>query len=106
MDGGFNIVPEAMTKTIHKKKKYEKAKSLSKEALQIAQERREVKGKREKERYNQLNVEFERIARRDKQVFLNEQYKEIEENNQMGKTRDLSRKLETSREHFMQGWAK
>ena len=61
MDGGFNIVPEAMTKTIHKKKKCEKAKSLSEEALQIAEKRREAKGK-EKERYTQLNAEFQRLA--------------------------------------------
>ena len=66
---------------------------LSEEALQIAEERREVKGKGEKERYTQLNAEFQRIARKDKKVFLNEQCKEIEENNRMGKTRDLFKKI-------------
>ena len=67
-----------MTKTITKKKKYKKAKWLSEEVLQIAEERREVKGKGERERYTQLNAEFQRIARRDKKAFLNEQCKEIE----------------------------
>ena len=75
-------------KTIPKKKKYKKAKWLSDEALQIG-EIREVKGKGEKERYTHLNAEFQRIARRDKKAFLNDQCKEIEENNRMGKTRDL-----------------
>ena len=67
--------------------------------------RREVKSKGEKERYKHLNAEFQRIARRDKKTSLSDQCKEIEENNRMGKTRDLSRKLEVSKEHFMQGWA-
>ena len=88
-----NIVREAMTKTIPKKNKCETAKGLSKEALQIVEERREVKGKGERERYTQLNVESQRIARRDKKAFLSEQCKEIEENNRMGKTRDLSKKI-------------
>ena len=64
-----------------------------------------MKGKEEKERYTHLNAGFQRIARRDKKVFLSDQCKEIEENNRMGKTRDLSRKLEVPREHFMQRWA-
>ena len=71
---------------------------MSEEALQIAEKRREVKGKGEKERYIYLNAEFQRIARRDKKAFLSDQCKEIEENNRMGKTRDLLRKLEISRE--------
>ena len=79
---------------------------MSEEALQIAVKRREAKGKGEKERYTHLNAEFQRIARRDKKAFLSDQCEEIEENNRMGKTRDLSRKLEILREHFMQRWAK
>ena len=67
--------------------------------------RREVKGKGEKERYTHLNEEFQRIARRDKKAFLSDQRKEIEENNRMGRTRDLVNKLETPREHFRQRWA-
>ena len=78
-----------MTKTNPKKKKCNKAKWLSEEALQIAEKRREVKGTGEKERYSHLNEEFQRIARRDKKAFLNDQCKEIEENNRMGKTRNL-----------------
>ena len=92
-------------KTIPKKKKCKKAKRLSEEALQIAVKRREAKSKREKERYKHLNAEFQRIARRDKKSFLRNQCKEIEENNRMGKTRDLFIKLELPREHFMQRWA-
>ena len=72
---------EVVTKTIPKKKKCKKAKCLSEEALQIAEERREAKGKGERERYTQLNAELQRIARRDKKLFLNEQCKEVEENN-------------------------
>ena len=75
------------------------------EALQIAVKRREAKSKGEKERYPHLNAEFQRIARRDKKAFLSNQCKEIEENNRMRKTRDLLRKLEVAREHFMQKWA-
>ena len=82
-------------------KKCKKAKWLSEEALQIAVKRREVKSKGEKERYKHLNAEFQRIARREKKAFLSDQCKEIEENNRMGKTRDLSRQLEIPREHFM-----
>ncbi|KAF7248270.1 Cytoplasmic polyadenylation element-binding protein 2 [Varanus komodoensis] len=88
-----NIVLEVATKTITKKKQCKKAKWLSEEALQIAEERREAKGKGEKERYTQLNAEFQRTARRDKNAFLNEQCKEIEENNRAGKTRDLFKKI-------------
>ena len=74
-------------------KKCQKAKWLSEEALQIAEKRREVKGKGEKERYTNLNAEFQRIARRDKKAFLSDQCKEIEGNNRMGKTRDLFKKI-------------
>ena len=74
-------------------KKRKKAKCLSEEALQIAVNRREAKGKREKERYTHLNAEFQRIARRDKKAFLSDQCKEIEGNNRMGKTRDLFKKI-------------
>ena len=88
-----------MTKTIPKKQKCNKTKWLSEEALQVVEKRREVKGK------GTLNAEFQSTARRDKKAFLSEQCKEIEENNIMGKTRDLSRKLEIPREHFMQRWA-
>ena len=100
-----DIVQEAVIKTIHKKKKCKKAKWFSEEALQTTEKRRGAKGKGEKERYTHLNAEFQRIARRDKKAFLSDQYKEIEENNRMGKTRDLSRKLEIPRKHFMQRWA-
>ena len=74
-------------------------------ALQIAVKKREAKSKGEKERYTHLNAEFQRTARRHKKAFLSDQYKEIEENNRMGKTRDLFKKLEIQREHFMQRWA-
>ena len=78
---------------------------MSEEDFQIAEKRRESKGKGEKERYKHLNAEFQRIARRDKKAFLSDQCKEIEEKNRMGKTRDLFIKLEIPREHFMQRWA-
>ena len=100
-----DIVQETGIKTVPKKKKCKKAKWLSEEALQIAVKRRDSKGKGEKERYTHLNAEFQRIARRDKKAFLSNQCKEIEENNRMGKTRDLFKKLEIPREHFMQRWA-
>ena len=88
-----------------KKKKCKKAKWLSEEAFQIAENRREVKGKGEKERYTHLNAEYQRIARGDKKAFLSDQWKEVEENNRMGKTwYSSSRKLEIPREHFMQRW--
>ena len=88
-----NIVQEAVIKTIAKNKKCKKAKWLSEEALQIDMKRREAKGKREKKRYIHLKAQFQRIARRDKKVFLSDQCKEIEENNRMGKTRDLFKKI-------------
>ena len=88
-----DIVQEAMIKTIPKKKKCKKAKWLSEEVLQIAVKRREAKGKGEKERYIHLNAEFQRRARRDKKTFLSDQCIEIEENNRMGKTRDLFKKI-------------
>ena len=81
------------------------AKWLSEEALQIAEKRKEEKGKGEKERYTHWNAEFQRISRRDKKAFLSDQCKELEENNRMGKTKISSRKLEVPREHFMQRWA-
>jgi len=84
-----NTVQEAMTKIIPKKKKCNKANWLSEEALQIAEERREAKGRGERERYNQLSAMFQRTARRGKKAFFSEQCKEIEENNRMVKTRDL-----------------
>ena len=84
---------ETGIETIPKKKKCKKAKWLSEEALQIAVKRREVKGKGEKERYTHLNAEFQRIARRDKKAFLIDQCKQIEENNRMGKTRDVFKKM-------------
>ena len=86
------IVQETGIKTIPKKKKCKKAKWLSKEDLQIAVKRREAKSKGEKERYTYLNVEFQRITRRDKKAFLSDQCKEIEENNRMGKTSDFLKK--------------
>jgi len=88
-----DIVREAVIKTFTKKKKWKKAKWLSEEALQIAEKRREAKGKGEKERYNHFNAELQRIARRDKKAFLSDQCKEIEENNRMGKTRGLFKKI-------------
>ena len=77
---------------------------MSDQGLQIAEKRREAKGKGEKERYTHLNVGFQRIVRRDKKAFLGDQCKETEENNRMGKTRDLFKELEIPREHFMQRW--
>jgi len=84
------------------KRNAKKQNGLSEEALQIAVKRREVKSKGEKERYKHLKAEFQRIARRDKKAFLNNQCKEIEENNRMGKTRDLFKKIRDPREYFMQ----
>ena len=88
-----SIVQRAVTKTIPKKKKCKKAKWLSEETLQIAEERREVKSKGERKRYIHLNAEFQRIAWRYRKAFLNEQWKHIEENNRMGKARDLFKKI-------------
>ena len=89
-----------MTKTIPEKKKYKKAKWLSEEALQIGEERREAKGKRERERYTQLNAEFQRIAGRDKKAFLRDQCKKIEENYRLGKTRGLFKKIRDTKGTF------
>ena len=100
-----NTVEEGVIQTIPKKKKCKKAKWLPEEALQIAEKRREAKGKGEKERYIHLNAEFQRIARRDKKAFLSDQCKEIEENNRVGKTIDLLKKIGDIKEHFMKGWA-
>ena len=94
-----DIVQEEVIKTIPKKKKCKKSKWLSEKTLQRTEKRRKVKRKGGKERYTQLNAEFQRIARRDK-AFLSDQCKEIEENNRMGKTKDFSRKV-IPREHFM-----
>ena len=90
----------ARTKNIPKKTKYKKAKWLSEEVLQIAEKRREAKGEREKERYIHLNPEFPRRARRDKKAFLSDQCREIEENNGMGKTRDLFKKIRDTKRTF------
>ena len=95
-----DIVQEAEIKAIPKKKKCQKAKWLSEEALQIDGKRREVKGKGEKERYTHLNAEFQRIARRDKKAFLSDQCKQIEENSRMGKTRDLFKKMRDTKGTF------
>ena len=95
-----DIVPEAVIKTIPRKKKCKKAKWLSEKALQIAEKIREVKGKREKERYTHLNAEFQRIERRDKKAFLSDQSKEIGGNNRMGKTRDLFKKIRDTKGTF------
>ena len=95
-----DIVQEAVTKTIPKKKKCKKAKWLSEKALQIAEKRREEEGQEEKERYTHLNVEFQRTARRDKKAFLSEQCREIEENNRMEKTRDLFKNIGDTKETF------
>ena len=95
-----DIVQETVINTIPKKKKCKTAKWLSEEALQIAVKRREVKSKGEKERYTQLNAEFQRIARRDRTAFLSNQCKEVEENNRMGKTRYLFKKIRDTKGTF------
>ena len=95
-----DIVQEAVFKTIPKRNKCKKAKWWSEEALQIAEKRREAKSKGEKERYTHLNAEFQRIARRDKKVFLSDQCKEIEENSRMGKTRDFFKKMRDTKGTF------
>ena len=102
------IIQETGIKTIPKKKKCKKAKWLSGEALQIAVKKREAKSKGEKERYKHLNAEFQRRARRDKKAFFSDQCKEIEENNRMGKTRDLFNKIRDTKEtfHAKMGWIK
>ena len=100
-----DIVEETGIKTIPMEKKCKQVKWLSEEALQIAVKRRESKGKAEKERYTHLSVELQRIARRDKKAFLSDQCKEIEENNSMGKTRDLFKKIRDTKEIFHVKWA-
>ena len=96
----YNTVQEAVIKTIPKKKKYRKAKWLSEKVLQIVKKRREEKGKGGKERYIHLNAEVQRIARRSKKAFFDNQYKEIEENNRMGKTRDLFKQIRDTKGPF------
>ena len=105
MYSAYKLNKETGIKTIPMEKKCKKAKWLSGEALQIDVNRREAKSKGEKERYKHRNAEFQRIARRDKKTFLSDQCKEREENNRMGKSKDLSRKLEIPRGHFMKRWA-
>ena len=100
-----DTVEETGIKTMPMGKKCKKAKWLSGEALQIAVKRKESKSKGGKERYKHLNAEFQRLARRDKKAFLSDQCKEIKENNRMGKTRDLFKKIRDTREYFMQRWA-
>ena len=95
-----DIVQETGIKTMPMEEKCKKAKWLSEEALQIAVKRREVKSKGEKEKYSHLNTEFQRIARRDKKAFLSNQYKEREENNRMGQTRDLFKKIRDTKGTF------
>ena len=95
-----DIVQETGIKTIPMEKKCKKVKWLSEEALQIAVKRREVKSKGEKERYTHLNAEFQRTARREKKAFLSNQCKEVEENNRMGKTRDLFKKVRDTKGTF------
>ena len=95
-----DTVQETGIKTIPMEKKCQKAKSLSEEVLQIAVKRREAKTKGEKERYSHLNAEFQRIARRDKKAFLRDQCKETDENNRMGKTRDLLKKIRDTKGTF------
>ena len=95
-----DVVQEAVIKTIPKKKKCKKSKWLSEEALQVALNRREVKGKGEKERYTHLNAEFQRTARRYNKAFLSDQCKEIDENNRIGKTRDHFKKIRDNKGTF------
>ena len=100
-----NIVQEVVIKTIPKKNEFKKAKCLSEETLQIAEKRREAKCKGAKERSASECTQFQKIARRDKQVFVSEQCKEIEENNSMGKTRDLFKKIRDTKGTFHAKWA-
>ena len=101
-----NVIQKASANTIPKKKKCKKIKWQSAEALQIAEKIREAKGKSEGERYaSQLNAEFQRIARREKKIFLNEQCKEVEENIRMGKTRGLLEKIGETKGTFHERWA-
>ena len=103
--GFIQPLRHSLIKIIPKKKICKKAKWLSEEALKIAEKRREAKGKGEKERYTHLNAEFQRMTRRAGKAFFSDPCKEIEENIRMGKTRDLFKKLEIPRGHFMQRWA-
>ena len=100
-----DTVKEAVIKTIPKKKKCKKAKRLSDEALQTAEKWRKAKGKKEKERYTHLNAELQRIAKRDEKALLSDQRKEIEENNRMGKTKDLFKKIRDTKGTFHAKWA-
>jgi len=100
-----DIVQEAGIKTTPMKKKYKKAKWLSQNALQTAEERREVKDEGEKERSTHLNSQVQRLARRDKKAFLSDQHKETEQNNRMEKTRDLSKKIRDIKGTFHAKWA-
>ena len=100
-----DIVQETGIKTIPKKKKFKRAKWLYGETLQIALKRREVKSKGEKERYTNLNAEFQRLARRDNKAFFSDQCKEIEENNRIGKTGDLFKKIQDTKGTFHSRWA-
>ena len=95
-----DIVQDAVIKPIAKEKKCKKEKWLSEEALQVAEKRREAKGKREKERYTHLNAQFQRIATKDKKVFLSDQCKKIEESSRMGKARDLFKKTGATKGTF------
>ena len=101
----MDIVKRTGSNTIPKKEKCKKAKLLSEEALQIAEKRREAKGKGEREKYTHLNAEFQRIARRDKKAFLSDQCKEIEENKRMGKTREIFKKIRDTKGTFHAKWA-
>ena len=101
-----DIIQRAGIKTIPKEKKCKKSKWLSERTLQIAEKRRDAKGKVEKERYTHLNAEFQRIARRDKKAFLSDQFKEIEEDIEWERLEISSGKSEIPREHFMQRWAR
>ena len=102
---GWSFVTLYRRQILPKKEKCKKEKWLSEEALQIAEKRREAKGKGEKEKYTHLNAEFQRIARTDKKSFLSDQCKEMEKNNRMGKTRDLFKKIRDLRQNFIQRWA-
>ena len=95
-----DIVQEAVIKTIPMEKKYKKTKWVSEEALQIAEKRRDVKGNGEKERCTHLNADFQKLTRRHKKAYLSDQCKEIEENNRMGKARDLFRKIRDTKGTF------
>ena len=98
----WDIVQDVVIKTIPKKRKFKREKWLSEDALERAEKRREVKGKEEKDRYIHLDAEFQRIARSNKKAFLSDQCKEIEENNRMGKTKDLFKKIRDTKGHSIQ----